>query len=84
LKYAHHSKESTQGIAAGQTRILERWQPKARYLESGWQVCPALRTALSIDCPAQLADLPNHDQHHPLAPVRSRAMEALWLPGNDA
>jgi hypothetical protein len=44
----------------------------------------ALRAALSIDCPAQLADLPNYDQHHPLAPVQSRAMEALWLAGNDA
>jgi len=32
----------------------------------------ALRTDPSIDCPAQLADLPNYDQHHPLAPVRSR------------
>jgi hypothetical protein len=44
----------------------------------------ALRTDPGIDCPAQLADLPNYDQHHPPAPVRSRVMEALWLPGNDA
>jgi hypothetical protein len=27
----------------------------------------ALRAAFGIHCPAQLADLPNYDQHHPLA-----------------
>jgi hypothetical protein len=61
--------------------ILERWQGSV----SGKRMAgmSALRTDPGIDCPAQLADLLNYDQHHPLAPVRSRVMEALWLPGND-